>query len=90
MKTKQKSKEEKRVYMREWRKKNKEKLREVNRRYYQRNKEWLNKSRTLPWEDEKVVKKILGGDRFYINLFLRILRPHKDPFLKEAYEQDDN
>lgn len=77
-----KSKEELRQYMKEWRASRRELVRARNRRYYLRNKGYLNKSRTSPWGDKKVVERILHGDIAYINIMLRILRPHKDPFIQ--------
>ena len=68
-------------YMRLWRSENKEKLRNINRRYYVRNKGYLNKIRSRPWSQDGVLGKIFKGDKNYIRMMLRILRPHKDKLI---------
>ena len=78
-----KTKEEQRIYMREWREKNREKVRAVNHRYYERNRGWLNKSRTVPWGEKTIIRRILSGDKAYINIMLRLIRPQKDPFIEK-------
>ena len=68
-------------YMRSWRKENKERLKEINRRYYVRNKGFLNKTRSRPWTNENILKWIKTGDKDYIDMMLRVLRPYKDKLI---------
>jgi len=65
-------------YLKEWRLDNPEKLREINHRYYLKNKAYLNKSRTNPWMNDKIVKWIKDGNLKKIKVMLSILRPEKD------------
>jgi hypothetical protein len=68
-------------YMVEWRKENKERLKEINHRYYIRNKGYLNKTRSRPWNKENIIMWILNGNEEYINMMLRVTRPHKDKLI---------
>jgi hypothetical protein len=65
----------------EWRKENKERLKEINHRYYIRNKGYLNKTRSRPWNKENIIMWILNGNEEYINMMLRVTRPHKDKLI---------
>jgi len=76
--------------MRQWRMENKSKLRRINRRYYLRNKGYLNKTRSRPWTDGNILKWIINGESEYLDMMIRVLRPHKDKLigLKEANGYD--
>ena len=69
-------------YLKEWRLDNPEKIREINHRYYLKNKAYLNKSRTNPWMNDKIVKWIRTGNIKKIATMLNIIRPEKDKMIE--------
>lgn len=74
----------------EWREKNKERLKEINHRYYIRNKGFLNKTRSRPWTNENILKWIRNGDKEYIDMMRRVLRPYKDKLIGLVSIEDDD
>ena len=75
------TKEKQNEYMVEWRKANRERLKEINHRYYVRNKGYLNKTRSRPWNKENIIMWIVNCNMEYINMMLRVTRPHKDKLI---------
>jgi len=66
------------AYMVAWRAENKERIKAINHRYYMRNKGFLNKTRSRPWNKENILRWIMNGEKKYLDIMMRILRPHKD------------
>ena len=71
-----------------WRAENRDRIKAINHRYYMRNKGFLNKTRSRPWNKENIIRWILNGEQKYIDMMIRVLRPHKDKLigLDKKYE----
>jgi len=64
-----------------WRAENKERVKAINHRYYMRNKGYLNKTRSRPWNNENIIKWIMNGECEYLDMMIRVTRPHKDKLI---------
>lgn len=71
-----------------WREENRERIKAINHRYYMRNKGFLNKTRSRPWNKENIIKWILNGERKYLDMMIRVLRPHKDRLIGIEHKND--
>lgn len=76
------------AYMVAWRAENKERIKAINHRYYMRNKGYLNKTRSRPWNKENIIHWILTGNKKYLDIMMRVLRPHKDKLIGIAKQHD--
>lgn len=68
-------------YLSVWSKKNPERRRDINHKYYLKNKAYLNKSRTNPWMNDKILEWIKTGNCKKIKTLLNLVRPEKDKLI---------
>lgn len=73
-----------------WRAENRERIKAINHRYYIRNKGFLNKTRSRPWNKENIIHWILTGNMKYLDIMMRILRPHKDKLIGLTKNEKEN
>ena len=76
-------------YMVAWRAENKERVKAINHRYYMRNKGYLNKTRSRPWNKENIIKWIMNGECEYLDMMIRVTRPHKDKLIGLTKDNED-